>query len=79
MRIPRVADLAPYEVDRAPSPINEHPAVELLVDTAAVQGLFLVVERCAQVLPLSVGKGLVLRENGPFDRVRRTIATRYLR
>src|ERR1700760_3107640 len=78
LRIPRVADLAPYEEDRAPSPVNEHTAVELLVGTASVQGLFLVVERCAQVFPLSVAKRLVLRENGPLHGVRRAVGTRDL-
>jgi hypothetical protein len=34
--IPRIADLAPYEEDRAASPVNEYAVVELLVDAAAV-------------------------------------------
>src|ERR1700753_3831264 len=78
LRIPRIADLAPYEEDRAPSPINEHTAVELLVGAAAVQGLFLVVERCAQLLPLSVAKRLILRENGTLHGVGRAIGPRHL-
>ena len=63
--VPLVADLAPYEVDRAPIPINEHTAVELLVDTAAVLGRMLVVERFAQVLQLSVGKSWYFARIGP--------------
>src|SRR5271165_1826245 len=74
--VPLVADLAPYEVDRVPSPVNEHTAVELLVDTAAVLGRMLVVERFAQVLQLSFGKSLVPRENWSFHGVRRAVGTR---
>src|SRR5271163_2338936 len=48
--IPRVADLAPDEVDRAAVLVDQDSTVVLLVHTSAVGGVFLVVVRGAQVL-----------------------------
>src|ERR1700759_3520111 len=56
--IPRVADLAPDEVDRAAVLVDQDSTVELLVDTGVVGGGLLVVVRSTQILLLLVGKGL---------------------
>src|ERR1700751_6049546 len=71
--VPRVADLAPHEVDRAAIPIDEDAIIELLVDTAFVGRVFLVAVRGAQVLLLFVIEGFPLRQNGSLDRVLRAV------
>src|ERR1700755_2159317 len=74
--VPRVADLAPHEVDRAAIPIDEDAIIELLVDTTVVGRVFLVVVRGAQVLLLFVIEGVPLRQNGSLDRVLRAVFSR---
>src|SRR5271163_941447 len=69
--IPRVADLAPHEVDGLPIPIDEDAIIELLVDAAVVQGGFLVVVRGAQLFLLIVGERVPLRQNRSLNRVLR--------
>src|SRR6202042_1812086 len=61
--IPRVADLAPDEVDRAAVLVNQDSAVVLLVHTGVVGGGLLVLVGRAQIFLLLVGEGLPLGQD----------------
>jgi hypothetical protein len=61
-RVPRVADLAPYDVGRRL--VHDHAAIELLPH-AAVRLRLHVADRRSKVFLCLVVKGLVLRENRP--------------
>src|SRR5271168_5582472 len=67
--IPRVADLAPDEVDRAAVLVDQDSTVVLLVDARVVGGGLLVVVGSAQIFLLLVGEGLPLGQDRPLHRV----------
>ena len=77
--VPRVADLAPDEVDRAAVLVDQDATVVLLVDTAVVEGVLLVVVRGAQVFLLLVVEGLPFGQDRSLNRVLRAVLAGNLR
>src|SRR3984957_10563899 len=73
--IPRVADLAPHEVDGTAVLVDQDSTVVLLVDAGVVEGVLLVVVGSAQIFLLLVGEGVPLGQDRSLHRVLSAVLT----